>query len=48
MVFRSDESAELRSYQKQAAEYNKQISELRRQVTNERFDRAKTVEESRR
>ncbi|XP_011647939.1 centrosomal protein of 135 kDa isoform X2 [Pogonomyrmex barbatus] len=42
------ESAELRQYQNQAAEYSKQISELRRQVTNERFDRARKEEESRR
>ncbi|XP_066590884.1 centrosomal protein of 135 kDa isoform X2 [Prorops nasuta] len=42
------ESAELRQYQNQAAEYNKQIIELRRQVTNERFDRAMKDEESRR
>lgn len=39
---------ELRRYQNQAAEYNRQISELRRQVTNERFDRARKDEESRR
>ncbi|XP_071559651.1 uncharacterized protein [Temnothorax nylanderi] len=44
----SSESAELRQYQNQAAEYSKQISELRRQVTNERFDRARKEEESRR
>ncbi|XP_014476061.1 PREDICTED: centrosomal protein of 135 kDa isoform X3 [Dinoponera quadriceps] len=44
----SSESMELRRYQTQAAEYNKQISELRRQVTNERFDRARKEEESRR
>ncbi|XP_071644763.1 uncharacterized protein [Temnothorax longispinosus] len=44
----SSESAELRQYQNQAAEYSKQISELRRQVTNERFDRARKDEESRR
>ncbi|XP_011329038.2 centrosomal protein of 135 kDa isoform X2 [Ooceraea biroi] len=42
------ESAELRQYQTQTAEYSKQISELRRQVTNERFDRARKEEESRR
>ncbi|EFN85729.1 Centrosomal protein of 135 kDa [Harpegnathos saltator] len=45
---RSSESVELRRYQTQAAEYNKQVSELRRQVTNERFDRARKEEESRR
>ncbi|EFN60929.1 Centrosomal protein of 135 kDa [Camponotus floridanus] len=44
----SSESAELRQYQNQAAEYSKQISELRRQVTNERFDRARKEEQSRR
>ncbi|XP_026666528.1 centrosomal protein of 135 kDa-like isoform X2 [Ceratina calcarata] len=44
----SSESSKLRQYQTQAAEYCKQISELRRQVTNERFDRAKKDEESRR
>ncbi|XP_024940651.1 uncharacterized protein LOC107267564 isoform X3 [Cephus cinctus] len=44
----SDESSELRRYQNQAAEYSKQISELRRQMTNERFDRARKEEESRR
>ncbi|XP_018050335.1 PREDICTED: centrosomal protein of 135 kDa isoform X2 [Atta colombica] len=44
----SSESAELKQYQNQAAEYSKQISELRRQVTNERFDRARKEEESRR
>ncbi|XP_011137532.1 centrosomal protein of 135 kDa isoform X2 [Harpegnathos saltator] len=44
----SSESVELRRYQTQAAEYNKQVSELRRQVTNERFDRARKEEESRR
>ncbi|XP_053977812.1 centrosomal protein of 135 kDa isoform X1 [Hylaeus volcanicus] len=44
----SSESAKLRQYQTQAAEYCKQISELRRQVTNERFDRARKDEESRR
>ncbi|KAL0118049.1 hypothetical protein PUN28_009021 [Cardiocondyla obscurior] len=44
----SSESAELRQYQNQAAEYSRQISELRRQVTNERFDRARKDEESRR
>ncbi|XP_043259475.1 centrosomal protein of 135 kDa-like isoform X2 [Colletes gigas] len=44
----SSESAKLREYQTQAAEYCKQISELRRQVTNERFDRARKDEESRR
>lgn len=46
--YRSSESAELRQYQNQAAEYSKQISELRRQVTNERFDRARKEEQSRR
>lgn len=46
--YSSSESAELRQYQNQAAEYSKQISELRRQVTNERFDRARKEEESRR
>jgi len=46
--YSSSESAELRQYQTQAAEYSKQISELRRQVTNERFDRARKEEESRR
>ncbi|XP_076626072.1 uncharacterized protein LOC143344162 isoform X2 [Colletes latitarsis] len=44
----SSESAKLREYQTQAAEYCKQISELRRQVTNERFDRARKDEETRR
>ncbi|XP_076249280.1 uncharacterized protein LOC143188743 [Calliopsis andreniformis] len=44
----SSESSKLRQYQTQAAEYCKQISELRRQVTNERFDRARKDEESRR
>ncbi|XP_063979260.1 centrosomal protein of 135 kDa isoform X4 [Diachasmimorpha longicaudata] len=44
----SAESAELRRHQNQAAEYSKQISELRRQVTNERFDRARKEEEHRR
>ncbi|XP_015111623.1 centrosomal protein of 135 kDa isoform X3 [Diachasma alloeum] len=44
----SAESAELRRYQNQAAEYSKQISDLRRQVTNERFDRARKEEEHRR
>ncbi|KYN32569.1 hypothetical protein ALC56_13050 [Trachymyrmex septentrionalis] len=44
----SSESAELKQYQNQAAEYSKQIGELRRQVTNERFDRARKEEESRR
>ncbi|XP_076646468.1 uncharacterized protein LOC143355509 isoform X2 [Halictus rubicundus] len=44
----SSESAKLRQYQTQAAEYCKQISELRRQMTNERFDRARKDEESRR
>nr|XP_012228872.1 PREDICTED: centrosomal protein of 135 kDa isoform X3 [Linepithema humile] len=44
----SSESAELRQYQNQAAEYSRQISELRRQVTNERFDRARKEEETRR
>nr|XP_033320790.1 centrosomal protein of 135 kDa isoform X2 [Megalopta genalis] len=44
----SSESAKLRQYQTQAAEYSKQISELRRQMTNERFDRARKEEESRR
>ncbi|XP_011883028.1 PREDICTED: centrosomal protein of 135 kDa [Vollenhovia emeryi] len=44
----SSESVELRQYQNQAAEYSKQISELRRQVTNERFDRARKEEETRR
>ena len=48
MVLRSSVSAELRRCQNQAAEYNKQISELRRQVTNERFDRARKDEETRR
>ncbi|XP_076665146.1 uncharacterized protein LOC143367341 isoform X2 [Andrena cerasifolii] len=42
------ETAKLRQYQTQAAEYCKQISELRRQVTNERFDRARKDEEGRR
>ncbi|XP_046487529.1 centrosomal protein of 135 kDa isoform X1 [Neodiprion pinetum] len=42
------ETSELRRYQNQAAEYSKQISELRRQMTNERFDRARKEEESRR
>jgi len=46
--YSSSESVELRQYQTQAAEYSKQISELRRQVTNERFDRARKEEESRR
>ncbi|XP_078052168.1 uncharacterized protein LOC144478274 [Augochlora pura] len=44
----SSESAKLRQYQTQAAEYSKQISELRREMTNERFDRARKEEESRR
>nr|XP_012140543.1 PREDICTED: centrosomal protein of 135 kDa-like isoform X2 [Megachile rotundata] len=44
----SSESGKLRQYQTQAAEYCKQISELRRQVTNERFDRARKEEETRR
>ncbi|XP_076297587.1 uncharacterized protein LOC143217320 isoform X2 [Lasioglossum baleicum] len=44
----SSESMKLRQYQTQAAEYCKQISELRRQMTNERFDRARQNEESRR
>jgi len=47
-VVRSSESVELRQYQTQAAEYCRQISELRRQVTNERFDRARKEEETRR
>ncbi|XP_011297074.1 centrosomal protein of 135 kDa isoform X2 [Fopius arisanus] len=44
----SAESAELRRYQNQAAEYSKQISELRTEVTNERFNRARKEEEHRR
>lgn len=44
----SSESLELKQYQNQAAEYSRQIGELRRQVTNERFDRARKEEENRR
>lgn len=44
----SSNSSELKKYQNQAAEYSKQVSELRRQVTNERFDRARKEEETRR
>lgn len=45
---RSSESTKLGQYKTQAAEYCKQIGELRRQVTNERFDRARKDEENRR
>lgn len=48
MILRSSNSSELKKYQNQAAEYSKQVSELRRQVTNERFDRARKEEETRR
>ncbi|XP_051170534.1 centrosomal protein of 135 kDa-like isoform X2 [Leptopilina boulardi] len=43
----SSNSSDLKKYQNQAAEYSKQVSELRRQVTNERFDRARKEEETR-
>ncbi|XP_049836106.1 centrosomal protein of 135 kDa isoform X2 [Schistocerca gregaria] len=40
-------AADLRRYQTQAAEYSRQVADLQRQITNERFERARMLDESR-
>lgn len=46
--FRSAEKEEMRRCQMQMSEYDRQMEELKRQMTNERFDRALRDEEKRR